>query len=167
MRNILVIATVNFQFGGIETYLWSALRRMDLTGLSIDWVINSEVQAHSRVEELRNKGINLIPLNLPVLTGEESQFRLTKYSILKFYKILRIYRNKKYDVVHVNGNSYREADLIWAAKVCGIPQRLYHVHNVIPEGTWIKELVRHCVWRRSFVRNATDLLACSRPMQSV
>ena len=163
MRNILVIATVNFQFGGIETYLWSALRRMDLTGLSIDWVINSEIQAHSRVEELRSKGINLIPLNLPVLTGEESQFRLTKYSILTFYRILRIYRNKKYDLVHINGNSYREADLIWAAKVCGIPKRLYHVHNVIPKSTWIKELVRHCVWRRSFVRNATSLLACSYP----
>ena len=86
----------------------------------------------------------------------ELEYRLK--SPIKYIKDLaRIIREGRYDIVHAHGNSCTLAIEMLAAKMENIKIRIAHSHN-----TSSKYKIAHMILRKTFDKNYTYGLACSR-----
>lgn len=164
MKKILIVGpSLDFAAGGVETYLINTLGEMDRSSYDITFFSPGKIATEAAAKKLDGLVNRSIYLGLDVPTPQTPVFSKCKFhfSVRKCFEQLQ--EKEKYDIVYINATSILyQANLLAAAKRCGIPRRIAHSHNTIIPGNALKELIRR-LSKKSIVRNATDLLACSRP----
>ena len=138
--------------GGIESFLFNTITHMNLEHVAID-IVAACVEESVFTEKLRSLGIHFFELS-----GNRN--RMDKNRKL----FLQLARERHYDVLHVNAFHGGSFYYLYLAKRLNIPVRIAHGHCAgLNSGkhAWLKKMIHHCA-KKMFVRDATELWACSR-----
>lgn len=141
--SVLVINTVEFKKGGMSTVIMNYFENIDKSRIHMDFVVNRRIEEEYK-NELEANGSKVYLL--------ERNAEPVKY----FFRLLAIISKKKYDIVHVHGNSCTMAIELIAAMFCGCKRRIAHSHNSTCDHKTIHRLLKHL-----FEISCTDCLACS------
>ena len=146
MKNILVIFTTAFvSYGGLTTVMMNYYRAMDKTGLKIDFASTNEAP-QDLLAEIQNNGSEYYCLGS------------RKKTPLKYRKNLKnLLKRKKYDGVHVNGNSATMYFELSIAKRYSVPVRIAHGHN-----TQTDYSIFHRMLEPAFRKSYTHAVAVSQ-----
>lgn len=146
MKNILVIITTSFApFGGLTTVMMNYYREINKTEFFIDFASKNEDVSGTLINELKLNGSQFYDL------GDRR-----KNPAQYFGRLWRVFKIKKYDVVHINANSATASAELAIAKMHGVPKRIIHIHN--STGNYIR---LHYLIRPIFCSLYTDAIACS------
>ncbi len=132
--------------GGVESVIMNYYRHIDRSKIQFDFICDEDSTniPYDEIEKLGGKVILCPPYQ-----------KLPKY--LKFLK--RLFREKKYRIVHSNINTLSVFPL-YAAKKAGVPVRIAHSHSTSNPREWKKNLMKNAL--RPFSKKyATDYFACS------
>lgn len=141
---ILLLNTVPTENNGITNVLFNYLRAMETDGLQIDLVsINHPDEYY--LKEVERKGGQVYVLAR--LDGTITYWRYLRNLI----------REKKYDAIHIHGNSHTTLLELTAAKVAGCNIRIVHAHN-----TMCKHVILHKLLSPIFKLLCTHCLACGK-----
>lgn len=140
-----------WESGGIESFLYNVLLRVDLTRLEVD-LVAAEIRESVFTAELQKRGIHFYELS-------GNQHNLLK----NWWDFCQLLRKRKYDVAHFN--VFQGLSLVYAqlAKAAGVSVRIVHSHNTALRQSrtrWIKIGI-HQIARFLFSNAATRRWACS------
>ena len=114
---ILIINTVSINYNGVTDSILQYVKAMDKTDMQID--ILSAVASNSQVvDEFERIGCAVIRLE-----------NRNKHTIQYVIQLAKLIRKKKYDIVHVHGNSATLAIDIIGALIGGCKNRIAHSHS--------------------------------------
>lgn len=127
---LIFINTVNLEENGISSFI------LNNSYILTKWNVKVTIIAPNKVKqslktELNNNNINLIEIPM----RNEAPY---KY----FFKLYKILKKGRYDVVHVNGNSTTMSIELVAAFFAGIKVRIAHSHNTTTDHKRINKLLR-------------------------
>lgn len=133
--------------GGVESVIMNYYRHIDRSKIRFDFICDEDSTniPYDEIEKLGGKVILCPPYR-----------KLLKY--LKFLK--RLFREKKYCIVHSNINTLSVFPL-YAAKKAGVPVRIAHSHSTSNPREWKKNLMKNALRPFSKVW-ATDYFACTK-----
>ena len=92
MKKILIINTVPFGMGGMSSVIVNYLENMNKNNMEITMIVNSKIEK-VYYEALKRNKVNIIIL--------ERNNRVISY----MYKLYKIMKKEKFQVVHIHGNS--------------------------------------------------------------
>ena len=115
MIRVLVVNTVAFTSNGISSIILNTSLWMNRAGIELDFAASGNSDAYY-VEKFKQMGTSLYTFN---------KANPVKYIASLFH----LMRNRKYDIVHVHGNSAMMTPVLIAALLAGIPVRIVHSHN--------------------------------------
>ena len=142
MRSVLiVITTAFFPTGGLAGVVMNYYRKIDKSGLQIDFSSTNEAP-DVLVNELAQYGSRYFCL------GKRS------HVVTYFFRLYKL--SKGYDVIHVNGNSATTVIEHLAAKMAGVKKRINHNHTSIPDHKTTSDILSPL-----FKKLVTDNVACS------
>lgn len=142
MKKVLVVFTTEFAPNdGATCVIMNYYRNMDLEGIQVDFASHNDVDIHL-LKEIKQNGSQYYNL--------KSRANVLSYFI-KLFMILR-----KYDIIHVNGNSATSAIELWAGKLAGTKRRIVHNHNTKTDHPLIHKLLLPF-----FKMSYNSCLACS------
>lgn len=144
---ILMIMTSKFQRSGITAVVVNVLKELfKYEDVAIDLVVpnGSDEQLMSETRKLGAKVFEM--------SGKSRIFITPLY----IYRLSRIIRKGKYDVVHIHGSSTLLYLELLAAKIGGVEKRIVHSHN-----TATSHRIAHRILRKKFDRAYTSAVACS------
>ncbi len=146
MKKILIVICTDFvSCGGLATVMMNYYRFIDKEYFQIDFA-STNVPDKRLLEELEENG------SVYYCLGKRKK---NPYSYA--YNLEQLLKAKRYDVIHVNGNSATMAIELLAARKVGIPVRIAHVHTT-QSGY---ELLHKVLWGM-FRKSYTKALACSK-----
>lgn len=140
-----------WESGGIESFLYNILTRIDLSRIHVD-IVAASLEKSIFTEPLCRHGVKFYELS-------GKQHNLSENHRL----FAELMRTQRYDLIHLNlfhGLSLYYAHL---AKQAGVPVRIAHSHNTalrLSVGKPLK-LLLHSAAKAMFANSATDLWACS------
>ncbi|MCI7503574.1 MAG: glycosyltransferase family 1 protein [Clostridium sp.] len=141
MMKVLVINTVRFKLNGISAVIKNYYQAMDKKNLQMDFIAIDEPSAEY------------------VCFFEENNLRCFVYHkkniISYFYKMMKLCRKEKYDIVHIHGNSANMAIELLAVALGGVKIRVAHSHNTAT----MHPLMHKVLWP-IFSKLCTTRLAC-------
>lgn len=141
--DILIIATTKFELDGITNVIMNYYRAMDKKDMKIDFVVPNKVNDRLKCE-IENNG------------GKIYQIEMRNRNPFKYiWKLSKLIKKGKYDIVHVHGNSCTLAVEMYAAKIGGAKVRIPHSHN-----STCDHKIIHRILRRVFDYNYTHAFAC-------
>ena len=140
--SVLVINTVEFKKGGMSTVIMNYFENIDKSRIHMDFVVNRRIEEEYK-NELEANGSKVYLL--------ERNAEPVKY----FFRLLAIISKKKYDIVHVHGNSCTMGIELVAARLAGCPIRIAHSHN-----TECSHRKAHIIMRTLFEWGCNSRLAC-------
>ena len=114
---ILTIATTRFELDGITNVILNYYRAIDKTDLQMDFVVPNQV-ADDLKKEIESEGSQIYTIN-----------NRMKNPFAYMFKLQKIIRKNKYDIVHAHGNSHTLTLEMYSAKKCGVPVRIPHSHS--------------------------------------
>ncbi|HGQ2955743.1 TPA: glycosyltransferase family 1 protein [Streptococcus pneumoniae] len=141
---ILHIPTGGLFSDGIGTFIYSYLEYMDLNKYDVT-ILATNSPLKSDKEKFECLGVKVIEI-------ERKKSNLSKY----VYKLKKIIKKEKFDIIHVHGSSALMSIELLTAKVAGIPVRIAHSHNTTCEHHKLDKLLRPI-----FYRVYTQACACS------
>lgn len=144
MKRILIINTVPFVKGGMSAVIFNYFEHINLSNFAIDFVINKEI-APEYESVLKKSHAELFFYN-----RNRHPFRY----MLGLYRTLK---KRKYDVVHIHGNSATMLLETLPAWRAGIRKRIVHCHNTKYGHSLINKICKVF-----FKRTYTDAFACSK-----
>lgn len=127
---ILNICTVNLEKNGIATCILNYFEQIASKKYIFDIVAPNLVSKDNK-EIISNKNMSLYELPY----RKKSPFRY-------FIELRKLIKRKKYDIVHVHGNSCTIAIELLAAKLAGCKIRIAHSHNTTCEHQKIHKILR-------------------------
>jgi len=143
-RKILVIPTGGISYEGITTVILNYFSAINQEGLDFDFIAFNEND-----DKLKEKILQLGG-NILLTPHRKKDFK-------GYIKALgKIMKNKKYDIVHVHGNSATMTIETLLAIRHRIPQRIVHSHNSKCEAIRAHNILKHI-----FPFTYTNALACS------
>lgn len=144
MKRVLVVNTANTGFGGLSGVMMNyAMITSDK--VRYDFVLTRRVEpGHKEILQRHADDIFIPPYS-----------RIKQFPAYTWW-LKKIMRQKKYDVVHVHGNSGTMYLEMLAAKSAGIPVRIVHSHS-----TSCKFMLAHKVMNPWMNRTKTAGIACS------
>lgn len=157
LKRLLIVGTYHdLCMGGVEQYLVNMLHAMDLSQYDVEFLIPGKIASPIRKSEFEQLGCKIIVLGLEVPdTHASAKVKALAYSKL-IVKINGVFRNKKYDVIHINSGAQLYMTIVLlAATIWRIPIRIAHAHN-IARGGRLRDMLRSVT-----PRLATELCACS------
>lgn len=138
--------------GGIESFLFSILSRIDLKGLQID-LVAAILGESIFTQPLQTLGVRFIELS-------GSQKKLLQ----NHRQFIQLLHQEQYDLVHLN--IFHGLSLYYAAlaKSAGVPVRIAHSHNTALRKSLTRPLKQaiHMIAKARYTKAATDLWACSK-----
>lgn len=141
-----------WESGGIESFLFNVLTRIDLNGLQIDVVTASRGKSIF-TQPLQQRGIQFYELSgsQKNLLGNHQRF----VSLLK---------ERRWDVIHLNIFHGLSLSYLYFAKQEGAFIRIAHSHNTALRKSLARplKLAIHAWAKERFTQYATDLWACSK-----
>lgn len=145
-----------WQSGGIESFLYNILTRIDLTQLQVD-VVAVCLGDSVFTQPLQERGIRFFELSGSLYRPIENGRR--------FRALLK---ERRWDLLHVNAFEGLALAYLRIAAEEGVPVRIAHSHNTARHKSLalpLKQAVH--IWARErYTRDATDLWACSREAAS-
>lgn len=144
IKNVLIVNTVPFYKGGISTVIINYYRNIDIRQFNIDFVINREIDSDYE-DYILEKGANIFILN--------RNNNPIKYMVLLY----RILKKKKYDIVHIHGNSATMLIDTLPAVMSKVKCRIVHCHNTKCNHPKVSKILNVL-----FKRTYTKALACSK-----
>lgn len=114
---ILVINTVPFQRNGITTHIMNYCTQLANRGIEIDIGVNGEID-----EKLKKQLID-------AQVGINYYVNRKQMVISYMHELYKDIKKKKYDIVHVHGNSNTMFFDLFPAKLAGCKVRIAHSHN--------------------------------------
>lgn len=160
MLKILVMHTCsNLARGGIETFWLSVLEHMDLSEYDITYFVPGFVKENRVSEKMQAMGISIEELGLELPDSSEQPLLIKVRNNLRIaIGLVRLCKTEHYDIIHINtGAKLYPAMMLTVARMSGIPRRIMHSHNAIPN----KAIFSACL-QKIICWNATDMLACSK-----
>ena len=141
----------HWESGGIESFLYNILTRIDLTNFKVDIVAAS--LGHSIfTEPLKKIGIRFFELS-----GSQRK-------VSENYKLFRLLlREQRWDVLHLNAFQGLSLRYLRLAKEEGVPVRIAHSHNTSLRKSLSRplKLLIHRLAKKRYTAYATSLWACS------
>lgn len=117
MKKILIINTVLFGMSGISSVIMNYLTNVNKNNMKITVIVNKKIE--KVYEDYLNKnGIRIVVL--------KRNYRIIRY----IYKLYKIMKKEKFDVVHIHGNSSTMAFETIPAYLNKIPNRIVHSHSI-------------------------------------
>lgn len=149
IRILHVVGGMNY--GGVETWLMHALRRMNRQRFHFDFMVHTDKPC-AYDEEIRLLGSNIIPCLYP-----SQPCRYAK----NFFRIMK--EHGPYDVIHSHVHHF-SGFVLWLAKKAGVPVRISHSHNdtlnIDSNGTFLRKAYLKLM--EQFIHKcATTGVACS------
>lgn len=145
---ILMVFTSKFHNTGITkvvmNYYNELVKNKDL---QIDFVVPNKVDSEL-AKPIRNNNGNIYVLPMKIR-------RLLP--LIYYFKLKKIIKKEKYDIVHVHGSSAIMALELLIAKHAGVKTRIAHSHNTVTE-----HRILHRLFKRVFDNNYTDAFACGK-----
>lgn len=142
MKKILVVSTVKLTMDGIINVLKNYYFRMNKNKFEIEYVFPAVSNQHLYEEFVSSYKVNLIT-------------RTVKTLPMYVYKLFRLIKQNKYDIVHIHGNSATMAFELIAAFFAGTKVRIVHSHN-----TTCSSKFMHKVLSPFFKKLYTNAFAC-------
>ena len=138
--------------GGAESYVMNMLRAINKESCRFDFLLLKQQSEGFYLEELKQYGSNIYYRSeRPAYTLLLTAFRQVR-TRLAFYR-----SHPAYDAVHIHTSSARFITELIAAKIAGIPVRIYHSHS-----TGCRYKLLHKLLRPFLDVFATHLFACGR-----
>jgi len=140
---VLIINTVPTEKNGITKVIFNLMNAIDWQNVIFDLVsINSP--RFEYMKDIEKQG------------GEIYIFeRGIKHLIKYIWRLIRLIKIKKYDIVHAHGNSSTLALEMCSAKLAGCKVRIAHSHN-----TTCKYKILHIILKQLLIATCTDRFAC-------
>lgn len=151
MRRVCCLVE-RWESGGIESFLYNVLTRMDLTQLQVD-IAASSLGKSIFTQPLQELGIHFFELS-------GSQRGITE-NRRRFRTLLQ---ERRYDVLHLNAFQGLSLSYLRMAREMGVPVRIAHSHNTAlrKSPTRPLKLAVHAWAKERYAREATAFWACSR-----
>lgn len=113
---VLIVSTVRFRLNGVTSVILNYYRNMDKADMQIDFVVHNEISDEYR-QELEGNGSRV--------------FRLPrkKNPLVYMWKLYRLLKKGKYDIIHIHGNSAMMTIDVLPAVLAGTPVRIVHSHS--------------------------------------
>ena len=139
---LLIVNTVPFQLNGITSVIMNYYRKLDKSGLQIDFVALSGISD---------------PLLQELEAGGSRVFCLPRKGnpLSYLWRLTRLLRAGRYDALHVHGNSATMALDLLPGVLAGVPMRIAHSHN-----TTCTHMRAHKLLSPLFQKCCTHALAC-------
>lgn len=145
VKRVLVVTTTNLGFNGITSVIMNYYRNIDRNKVQFDFAIAEEIH-ETIAKEIKELG------------GIIYQLSSRKKKTIKFLKELKkLVKEKKYEIVHVHGNSGTLYFDIHALKKAGVPMRIAHSHN----STCTHKII-HKLLKNKLNKEMTCGIACSK-----
>lgn len=141
-----------WESGGIESFLYNVLMRIDLNQLQVD-IVASSLGKSVFTQPLQELGIHFFELS-----GSQQK-------VLENHRRFRaLLRDRRYDVLHLNAFQGLSLVYLQIAKQAGVPIRIAHSHNTALRKSMTRPLktVVHTWAKEHHTQDATDLWACSQ-----
>lgn len=142
MEKILVICTNVFGYNGIAGVILNYYKALDKEKMNIDMILINEPS--DEVKQLLKKNNSKLYI-----------VKRNSNPLAYMYKIEKIMKENKYDLVHIHGNSATMAIELMAAKRAGIPVRIPHSHNTTSD-----HMRAHKLLKPIFSKNYSYGFAC-------
>ena len=151
MKRICVYCQ-KWESGGIESFLYNTLSRMDLSAVEVDLVVE-QMGESVFTQPLSACGIRFLKLTGTIrdVDGNHKAFR-------------RLLAERAYDAVWLNVYQGLALRYLRIAKQAGVPVRIAHSHNTALRASatrWLKLLMHRCS-SRLYAKDATDVWSCSK-----
>lgn len=143
---ILIVTTVKIGYDGLTNHILTYIKNMRKDDLQIDLVSARDIDP------------NIMPLLQTI--GFNQIFRIEcrdRNQIKYLYRLMRLIRTNKYDIVHVHGNSATLAVDMIAAYLGGCRHRIAHAHN-----TSCQHAVLNKILKPFFEISYTEAFACGK-----
>lgn len=127
---IALINTVDLEENGISTFILNNSYLFSRWGEEVTIIAPNKVKKDLK-KRIISKGIRLI--ELPMRDNSPQIY---------FWKLIKVLKKEKYDIVHVNGNSTTMSIELLAAWFAGIKVRIAHSHNTTTDHKKINRLLR-------------------------
>lgn len=145
LKRVLIVTTTNLGFNGITSVIMNYYRNIDRSKVQFDFAIGEEIH-ETIAEEIKELG------------GIIYQLPSRKKKTIKFLKELKqLVKEKKYEIVHVHGNSGTLYFDIHALKKMGVPMRIAHSHN-----STCNYKIIHKLLKNKLNQEMTCGIACSK-----
>lgn len=141
---ILMISTVRYGTNGVSTVIKNMISALDKGIYEVDLCFFEHSDREKVKRDFPNHQVWYVPKK-----------NRNTYSYLS--SVNKIMKNKKYDVLHIHGNSHTMALELYLAKKNGIKKRIPHSHN-----TTTKYKFLHKALTRLFNQTYTDAVACGK-----
>lgn len=141
-----------WESGGIESFLYNVLMRIDLTQFQIDIVVTSLGESIF-TNPLLDRGVRFFELS-----GGQ---RRVMENHRQFCELLQ---ERRWDVLHLNVFQGLSLSYLHLAKRAGVPVRIAHSHNTALRKSRTRplKLLLHQWAKERYTGDATELWACSR-----
>lgn len=141
-----------WESGGIESFLFNVLTRIDLNELQVD-LVTASLGKSIFTEPLQKLGIQFFELS-----GSQK-------SVLKNQRcFVSLLKERRWDVLHLNIFHGLSLSYLYLAEQAGVPIRIAHSHNTALRKSLTRplKLAIHTWAKERFTQYATDLWACSK-----
>lgn len=151
MRRVCCLVE-RWESGGIESFLYNILTRIDLTRMQVD-IVASSLGGSIFTKPLQERGVRFLELSGSQQNVPENHRR--------FRALLN---GRRYDVLHLNAFQGLSLACLPIARQEGVPRRIAHSHNTGLRKSLTRplKLAVHGWARERYAADATDLWACSR-----
>lgn len=143
---VLIISTNEFSHNGVTNVILNYHRAMKKNDIIYDFVVNKNIIEEYRTE-LESNGSRVY------------LFDRRKNPISYVFKLAKLLRSNKYDIVHTHGNGPNMVLEMCAAKLARVKVRLPHIHTTISETK--KKTFSYRVLNKLFTKSFSRPLACS------
>ena len=131
MKKVLILGMTSI-VGGVETFIMNLYRYIDKTRFQVDFLVLGKLEGQYREQLSKDKNVKIFEVE-----------HMKRHPIKAIKKIFKIYKDNKYDIIHMNINS--STPVLYT-----LPSRLYnknvkiiaHSHN-----TNNKTSLKHIIFR--------------------
>ncbi len=148
MIKVLNISTSRLNYNGVGIVLLNYFKYINKTKIRMDYLAPDVVDKKFK-QEIKTTNNKIYEL------GYNGNKLKHKHPILYFFKILKIMKDEKYDIVHIHGSSSVMFVELLAAKLAGVKIRIAHSHNTKSDHS-----VLNYIFRPFFKILYTNAFAC-------
>ena len=126
MKKVLQIGAENFGSGGRSVITYNLSENLS-EEFTVDFLCLGKLKRKEYIHKIAKRGGKIIVIDL----DRKNIFLRIKiiYKLVLFIKLITIYYNNAYDIVHINADDAKEAfNNLFIAKLCGIKNIIVHAH---------------------------------------
>ncbi|WEE36920.1 glycosyltransferase [Lactiplantibacillus paraplantarum] len=141
------------KFGGVSSMIFNWYKDINREEVQFDFVAPKTTSFKIYEDTIKSMNGRIYEL--------KTSGNLVKRKIQFFYRLTKLIRKNKYDVVHINsGSIFLNIQVSWIAKFCGVKKIIVHSHNSGNDNTFLTWFTKICKPLLEF--GPTLYFACSR-----